>query len=144
MSYKMELSNGYPDFSSAGFGSHFLTHSIGDSCMLPLPDWWSHACKQKAYFFFFLSLQGHQSVSFHIVHTLEAHSCSKGSLACDRTATRRKFTEPWHCGWLQGSRAGLSPSPLLTCPCRPVTALPVSHVTLCSRKGDPALYCTRL
>ena len=56
MSYKMELSNGYPDFSSAGFGSHFLTHSIGDSCMLPLPDWWSHACKQKAYFFFvFLS-----------------------------------------------------------------------------------------
>ena len=52
MSYKMELSNGYSNFSSAGFGSHFLTHSIGDSCMLPLPDWWSHACKQKAYFFF--------------------------------------------------------------------------------------------
>ena len=74
--------------------------------MLPLPDWWSHACKQKAYFFF--SLQGHQSVSFHFVHTLEAHSCSKGSLACDRTATQHKFTEPWHCRWLQGSRAGLS------------------------------------
>ena len=71
--------------------------------MLPLSDWQSHACKQKAYIFF---LQGHQSVSFHLVHTLEAHSCSKGSLACDPTAAQHKFMEPQHCRWLKGSQEG--------------------------------------
>ena len=142
VSSKVELSWMATRTSQALFGSHFwgLTHSEGDSHVLPLSDWQSHACKQKAYIFF---LQGHQSVSFHLVHTLEAHSCSKGSLACDPTAAQHKFMEPQHCRWLKESQEGLSPSPLVTCLCCPVTALPMSHPTLCSRKRDPALYCTR-